>query len=478
MRILRTLWVRLTLAFALVILVAVGTAALLANRSADAQFRQYITHSGMRGSGSGIEQLAAYYKANGGWQGVETVFADAVFVARWWGTPADLQRPAAAFRRLDIMLADTRGKVVYDSTGQSTGKRLSARERASGLPITGADNGEVIGYLLASVPTPQDGLEPLELRFLAELRQALITGAAAAVGLALVVGALLSHSLANPLQQLAAAARAVASGNLKQQVQVKGSTEVAEVAHAFNEMTSALEESATLRQHLVADVAHELRTPLSVLQGNLRAILDDVYPLDKEEIANLYDETLLLSRLVDDLRELAQAEAGQLGLNLRPVAMSSLLRSAVERFRPAADMKGITLGLEMPDELPLTEADPDRLNQIIFNLLSNALRHTPEGGRIMVRGAATRRGGHDDIAVSVVDTGEGIAAEDLPHIFDRFWRTDRARSREKGGTGLGLAIARSLVEAHGGRIWVESKLGQGATFTFSVPVIVPADDEL
>lgn len=476
MRMLRTLWVRLTLAFALVILVAVGTAALLVNRSADAQFRQYITHSGMRGSGSGIQQLAAYYKANGGWQGVETVFADAVFVAQWWGTLADPRRPSAIVRPLDIMLADTRGRVVYDSTGQSAGRRLSARERASGLPITAADGDEVIGYLLASVPSPKDGLAPLELRFLAELRRALITGAAAAVGLALVVGALLSHSLAAPLQRLADAARAVASGNLKQQVQVKGSTEVAEVAHAFNEMTGALEQAATLRQHLVADVAHELRTPLTVLQGNLRAILDDVYPLDKEEIANLYDETLLLSRLVDDLRELAQAEAGQLGLNLRPVAMNALLRSVVDKFRPAADVKGLTLELEIPDELPLTEADSDRLHQVISNLLSNALRHTPAGGRITVRATAIPQAGRDTIMVSVVDTGEGIAAEDLPHIFDRFWRTDRARSREKGGTGLGLAIARSLVEAHGGHIWAESELGHGATFTFSVPVIVPADE--
>jgi len=476
MRILRTLWVRLTLAFALVILVAVGTAALLANRSADAQFRQYITHSGMRGSGSGIEQLAAYYAANGSWQGVETVFADAVFVAQWWGTSADARRPGTAFRPLDIMLADTRGKVVYDSTGQSTGRKLNASERASGLPITAPDSGEVIGYLLASVPSPKDGLEPLELRFLAELRRALITGAAAAVGLALIVGALLSHSLAAPLQRLAAAARAVASGNLKQQVRAEGSAEVAEVAHAFNEMTSALEQAATLRQHLVADVAHELRTPLTVLQGNLRAILDDVYPLDKEEIANIYDETLLLSRLVDDLRELAQAEAGQLGLNFRPVAMSSLLRGAVERFRPAADMKGVILSLEVPDELPLIEADPDRLNQVVSNLLSNALRHTPEGGKITVCATTVKEMNQNMIEVSVADTGEGITTEDLPHIFDRFWRTDRARSREKGGTGLGLSIARSLVEAHGGRIWAKSEPGQGATFTFSVPVIVPADE--
>jgi two-component system OmpR family sensor kinase/two-component system sensor histidine kinase BaeS len=215
----------------------------------------------------------------------------------------------------------------------------------------------------------------------------------------------------------------------------------------------------------MADIAHELRTPLSVVQGNLRAILDDVYPLEKSEIARLYDETRLLSRLVDDLRELAQAEAGQLGLNLRATDLAALLHRTITNFEPAAESKQIDLTIETAGALPDIEADPDRLAQVLRNLLTNALRHTPPGGQI----AVTASLGQACVRVSVADSGQGVAPEYLDHVFDRFWRADHARSRENGGSGLGLTIAKSLVEAHGGRIWVESTLGQGATFIFEVP---------
>ena len=465
------LWVRLTVAFTLVILVAVGAISILIGYTTGAEFRQYVTHSGMQASGSGIQQLVAYYEEQGSWEGVETLLGDGVFVAAPVGgpLPGPDRPPGPPSVRLDALLADAEGRVVYDSTGQSEGRRLSARERSRALSIDRTGDDEVIGYLLLSLPGGMDRLGNLEQQFLQRMRDLLLAGAAVAVGLGLVMGALLSRSLTAPLQRLAAAARAVAAGDLGQQVEVEGSVEMAGVGRAFNEMTAALAEAETLRQNLVADVAHELRTPLSVVQGNLRAILDDVYPLDKAEVSRLYDETRLLSRLVGDLQELALADAGQLPLNVRSTDIGLVVHQTVENLALAAEAQQVSLGAQLPSELPSVQADPDRTAQVLRNLLVNALRHTPPAGSVTVT-ASVFAGA---VEIAVADTGEGIAPDDLPHVFERFWRAERSRQRGDGwagGTGLGLSVAQSLVEAQGGRICVESMPGEGATFRFTVPL--------
>jgi two-component system OmpR family sensor kinase/two-component system sensor histidine kinase BaeS len=370
---------------------------------------------------------------------------------------------------LDVLLADASGKVVFDTTHRAEGRKLRAAEKGRAVAIAQADDGTVIGYLLLSVPAPSGRLGALEQGFLDRMQKVLLLGGALAVGLGLIVGAVVSRSLAAPLQRLAAAARAVARGHLGQQVRVEGSAEVAEVGRAFNEMTSALEEAETQRQNLVADVAHELRTPLTVLQGNLRAILDGVYALDKSEISRLYDETRLLSRLVDDLRELALADAGQLRLNLRPTDLGQVIGDTLDNLSLVAEAQDVVLSAQLPDTLPTVQADPDRVAQVLRNLLINALRHTPPGGSVTV--LACTAGAAMEIAVA--DTGEGIAREHLPHVFERFWRADPARSRDgrwAGGSGLGLEVAQSLVQAQRGRIWVESEPGKGATFRFTLPL--------
>jgi len=263
---------------------------------------------------------------------------------------------------------------------------------------------------------------------------------------------------------------------LSQRVPETGSAEIAALGQAFNHMAADLEKAEVLRRNMVADVAHELRTPLSVLQGNLRAILDGVYPLEQTEIAALYDETRLLSRLVDDLRDLAQAEAGRLHLDVRPTNLVEVIQTTVANLAVAAEAKGVRLTADWADEpcrersaerLPPVLADPDRLAQIMRNLLSNALRHTPEGGQITVRGTVE---GPQAVRIVVADTGEGIPSGDLPHVFERFWRAERSRSRGRGGSGLGLAIARHLVQAHGGEMGVESEVGKGSRFWFTLPV--------
>ena len=472
------LWVRLTLAFALVVLVAVGAIALLINRTTGVELRRYVTDSGMQVAGSGIQQLVWYYEDHGSWEGVDSLLSGGVFVNGPSGMMGMPQLVDGGFQSsmqagpLDIVLADAKGKVVYDSAGKAAGKSLSSDEKTKAVPIASYDGQEVIGYLLLSLPSTggEDRLGNLEKEFLARVQKVLWIGAALAVGLGLIMGLILSRNLTAPLQRLAGAARAVAGGNLGQQVRVEGSAEMAEVGQAFNEMTSALKKAEVLRQNLVADVAHELRTPLSVLQGNLRAILDDVYDLDKAEISRLYDETRLLSRLVDDLRELALADAGQLNLNLRPTDAAQIIRSTTDNLALAAEAGQVVLTTALPESLPTVQADPDRVAQVLRNLLVNALRHTPSGGSVTV--TASAREGMVEIAVA--DTGEGIAAEDLPHVFERFWRADPSRARDDrlaGGTGLGLSVAQSLVEAQGGRIWAESTPGEGTVFRFTLPLV-------
>jgi two-component system OmpR family sensor kinase len=464
MKSLNTLWVRLTLTFTVVLLVVVGIIAILINRTTDTEFRLYLTRSQV--AAYGMEKLAAYYEANGSWNGVEELLAQSVVINALQNVPMPHRQQGGPEPKLDIVLADSTRKVVFDSAGASTGTRLASRAVNDAIVITEPDSDQVLGYLLVALPRAQS-LGLTELRFLNRTRIVLFGAAALAIVLGLVIGALLSRSLTSPLQRLAAAARAVAGGHLGERVEVEGSAEVADVSRAFNEMTSALQKGETLRQNLMSDVAHELRTPLSVLQGNLRALLDDVYPLEKEEIARLYDETRLLSRLVDDLRELAQAEAGQLRFNMQPTDVVSLLRTAVAKFEPAAESRSVQLSCNVADALPQVTADPDRLAQVMNNLMTNALRHTPEGGRIVVSATAVTGA----VEVSVTDNGEGIPAEDLPHVFDRFWRADHSRSRAGGGSGLGLAIVRAMVQAHGGQVRAASDgPGKGSTFSFTLPV--------
>jgi two-component system OmpR family sensor kinase len=460
--------IQLTLAFTIVVLVAVGAIAILIFRTTNTQFRQYITNSSMRASGSGLEQLVAYYQAQGSWDGVGSLLGQGVSVGVPWGVPVPdaLRRVGQSGGTLDVTLADAAGKIVYDSAGKAEGKTLRSGEISQALPVTQAEDGDVIGYLLLSYPAAPSRLGQLEQRFLDRMEQILIIGAALAVGVGLILGAFISRSLTAPLQRLAAAARAVASGDLGQQVHAEGSAEFVEVAQAFNDMTSALGESERQRQNMVADVAHELRSPLTVLQGNLRAILDGVYPSSKGEISRLYDETRLLGRLVEDLRELALADAGQLRLHIRSSDVGRIVESTVESLGPAAASNAVHLAAEVPLDLPRVAADPDRVAQVLRNLLLNALRHTPPEGSVTI--AARPSAGMVEIAVS--DTGEGMTSEDLRHVFERFWRADPARTRSGGGSGLGLSVAQSLVKAQGGRIWAESEPGQGSTFRFTLPL--------
>ncbi len=283
----------------------------------------------------------------------------------------------------------------------------------------------------------------------------------------IAVGVISSRGLTAPLNKLAETAQAIGARDLSRRVEVKGSDEVKAVARAFNEMADKLAKAESLRSNMLADVAHELRTPISVIQGNLRAILDDVYELDKAEIARLYDQTRHLSRLVDDLHELSLAEANQLPLSMTAVNLSAIIQETVATYTPIVEAEGISVHLALDDSTPTIQADRARLTPCLQNLLNNAIRHTPSGGEITVELACEAKLVH----LRVRDSGQGIAPEYLPYVFGRFYRADPARSRDTGGSGLGLAIVKAIVEAHGGQVTAASEgVGHGSTFTIQLPI--------
>ncbi len=246
---------------------------------------------------------------------------------------------------------------------------------------------------------------------------------------------------------------------------VRTGDEIGRLGRAFNTMADALDQAETLRRHMVADIAHELRTPLSLVQGSLEAILDGMYELNLENVDSVHEETLVLTRLVNDLRDLALAEAGQLRLEEEDVDMTDLITRSAERFRAQAAEQEVSLATDLPTDLPTIRGDRQRISQVLINLLSNALRYTPAGGQVVVAAKLESA----KLLISVADTGKGIASEDLPYVFERFYRADKSRARTSGGSGLGLAISRQIVKAHGGRIWAESQVGLGSTFTFTLP---------
>ncbi len=283
----------------------------------------------------------------------------------------------------------------------------------------------------------------------------------------ILVGVISSRGLAAPLNNLAKAARAVGSQDLTQRIEIEGTSEIREVAVAFNTMAAALEEADNLRSNMLADIAHELRTPLTVIQGNLRAILDDVYELDKVEVARLYDQTRQLSRLVEDLHDLALLEAKEYSITLTNQDLITIIRDTAEIYQPLFDDQEISLVTNLPEKISSVQGDCARLTQCLNNLLNNSLSHTHKGGTVHIMLS------EDDglVKLSVLDNGTGIDAEHLPYIFDRFYRADPDRNRSTGGSGLGLAITQALVNAQSGEISASSAgVGQGSEFVITFPV--------
>ncbi len=310
------------------------------------------------------------------------------------------------------------------------------------------------------------GLGQAEQTFLQDSQRSLGIAAIVALAVAVVLGVAVSVLVTRPIRELAASARKVASGDLSQRVTHRSDDEVGEMSAAFNTMAEQLEMKEKSRKQLLADVAHELRNPLSIVQGNLEAWLDGVIAPTPEKIAPVYDETVLLNRLISDLRELTLAEAGQLKLEIEQTDLANLINAEAAVFQARCQERGVAMSVDLAPDLPRVMIDGLRIRQVLHNLLENALHFSTEGGSIRI---ITVKDGGNGVTVSISDTGSGIDPADLPYIFDHFFKADRSRQRNYGGAGIGLALVRKYVELHGGKVWAESEPGRGSTFSFTLP---------
>jgi signal transduction histidine kinase len=455
----RSLSLKLALAFLLVSLSGIALVAVLAGQTTASEFGHFMVSQNQDALAA---ELVGYYRANGSWAGVEALFS-----LRGMGMGNGPMH--GMMMDGEFALADAGGRVIVSGAGHRLGESLTAFELAQGTPLR--VDGQLAGTLLAGHGVASTMMTPAGTLFLARVNRALILGAAGAGAGALILGALLTSTLTRPLRELTTAARGIARGRLEQRVAVRSRDELGELANTFNQMSADLARAQDARRQMTADIAHDLRTPLSVILGHAEALRDGVIPPTPENLNLIHAEALRLSRLVEDLRTLSLAEAGELTLARRPTAPRALVEHAVAAHAVRAQSQQITLRAEIEPSLPDVSVDPDRTAQVLGNLLDNALRHTPPGGRVAcsVRRDATRPTAH--VIFAVCDTGPGISPDDLPRIFDRFYRADKARARTaEGGSGLGLAIARSIVEGHGGTIRAESQPGQGAKFVIELPI--------
>ena len=360
-------------------------------------------------------------------------------------------------------LADAQGIVLVSvDPNYPAGSKLSADVLNKGTPVL--VSGNPVGTILTAREPP--GLNQQEAQFLQRINQALVFAILGALLVALVMGILLARTLTGPLQALTRAAQSITEGHLEQQVKVKTNDEVGQLAAAFNLMSQEVARVNLLRRKMTADIAHDLRTPLTVISGYIESMRDGVLKPTPERLELIYSEIELLEKLVEDLRMLSLADAGELSLNPQSISPKVLLEHAADLFRHQAEGQNVAIEVQASDDLPDIRVDEARMMQVLGNLVSNSLRYTPAEGRISL--SAQRSG--DRLAISVQDTGEGIAAEELPYIFDRFHRADKSRHNELGETGLGLAIVKALVEAQGGSTSAESNLGEGTSIQLLFPV--------
>lgn len=443
------LWVKMTLAFVLVALSGILLVGILANRATAVGFQRYL----QAGDVQRLERLAGeiglYYSEQGSWNGLNGLLRD-----------SDIG-PEAGSGGYFLRVLDADGQVV----GARGGQGRPAIDFDQALPILAG--GRQAGTLLAA----QAGQgERAGEQFLASVNRALLWAGGTAVLVALLLGILLAQQLTRPLRRLTAATRAVAAGDFSQQVPVSGEDELGDLAQDFNQMARALALAETRRRQMLADTAHDLRTPISIMRSHLEAMLDGVFPATPENLAVVHEETLQLGRLVEDVRTLSLAEAGQLPLAVQQVDLAALLQTAAASFAPLAEADGVELVVETPEPV-WVDGDPARLQQALANLLANALRYAPQGSATQPAVALGLCTEGSAAEISVRDNGPGLSAQQQAHVFDRFWRSDAARNRDEGGSGLGLAIVRSIVLAHDGEIQVTSRPGEGTVFTITLPAV-------
>ncbi|MCL6631452.1 MAG: HAMP domain-containing protein [Alicyclobacillus herbarius] len=429
-------------------------------------FRKYAQAAEEGTAEQWAQSLAYYYHANhDSWTGVDE-YISGIF---------QQGESVPSTRRLDQLVLEDAGNHVIVVIGHP-GPRHAPVPPALGhdgeveVPVTVGN--QVVGHLWIR-DRGLDALYAMKQTVVHSMTVASVAGTVLTVGIALVVGAWFSRRLTRPLHRIMKAIHRIGEGQLQTQLPIDSRDEYGEVAQAFNDMAARLHKTEEARRHLVADVAHELRIPLTIMQGQLELIQQGVKPAGPETLLPIHDEVIRLTRLVQDLHQLTLAEVGQLPLQIQPTALDALLARIVDNFQVEAEVKQVQLTFASRLEQGVcSPVDPDRITQVFVNLIGNALRYTPKGGCVRVE---TQLEG-DQVVVSVQDSGPGIAPEHLPYVFDRFYRGEADRSRESGGTGLGLAIAKEFVEAHQGQIDVRSTPGHGTTFIVRLPLGTPEPD--
>lgn len=444
---LRSLSVKLTLAFLLVGLIGASLVALLLSFRTRSEFDRFLS---TRDQATLVQALSQYYAANGSWAGVETMLSET---------------PPLNYYSRTIVLTDADGVVVRGNRGFTTGKTVPQPMLDDSVAVQ--VGGKTVGRVLAMPPPPPGNGPSPDALFLQRLAWASALSAAIAGLIALLLGVLLARTLTQPVRELTAATQAMAGGRLGQRVAVRSHDEIGVLAASFNQMSTDLAQASQARRQMTADLAHDLRTPLSILRGYTEGLKDGQLQGSPKLYAIMHGEVEHLQRLVEDLRVLSLADAGELSLNRRTLDPSALLERTGLAYIVQAEQQGLQLRVETPEDLPSVSVDTDRMTQVLNNLVSNALRHTAEGEVVLAASAVEGR-----VALSVRDTGGGIAADDLPFVFERFYRGDKARQRtDSSSSGLGLAIAKAIVEAHGGTISAESAPGAGTTITIRLAAV-------
>jgi signal transduction histidine kinase len=433
----RSLTYKLTVAFLSVSLLGVALPIVIMLAITSAEFNRFLIN---RGGSDFLAACTAYYQRSSSWDGVGQALTDQGLM------PPQSSRPGERPPPQPFVLTGVDGRVIIAGDRFHMGEVVPAPFLAGGTAIT--FNGQVVGTFLVSGSNPF--MNPMDEQYLARTNQSLLISGVGTVALALLLGILLARSITRPVRELTAAAKSLAGGRLGKQVPVRSQDELGDLARTFNQMSTDLENANQLRRHMTADIAHDLRTPLTVMTGYLESLRDGVLKPTPQRFEVLYNEAKHLQRLVEDLRTLSLADSGELAINRQAVAPGDLMERLQQAFAHRAEQMGIGLECRVEPDLPDVQADPERMEQVLGNLVSNALRSRKPGG----------------IELSVTDDGAGIEPEVLPHIFERFYRGDESRSQQDEESGLGLAIARSIVELHGGKIDASSAgPGQGAVFT-------------
>ena len=463
-----SLRLRLIAVAALAVIVALGAVALLSRQVARTEFRSYMVRDHAEHLRGLTESLAGHLATEEGASRVDSLLSE---LSRHEGRDLLLLAPdgrvlgaSRASLRAARITMDPSGGFQIDQEDRRGRVRARLKTILQGPPqseVRGPD-GSLLGRLVLMPPASGDSLERVTAfgaGFDARLLFAALAAGVVAMGLAWG----LSRRILKPVEALTRAARRLGTGDLGSRVPAGGSDEIGELSRAFNAMAEDLARQESLRRTMVSDVAHELRTPLTNLRCQIEALEDGLLPASPETVHSLREEVLLLSRLVEDLQTISVADAGRLALDRGEARLQDLVEGAMESFRAAAAERRLTLRDEV-GELPAVHVDPTRIGQVLRNLLTNAMTHTPPGGTITVSAATTG----EYVTVTVRDDGPGIAAEHLPHVFERFYRADPSRARATGGAGLGLAIVQGIVRAHGGTVSAASD--GGAVFRFTLPL--------